>query len=193
MLIAVADAGQAFVGKRSGELDLGAGRFRSSADDVLHFFDVDSYITDLIERMGEDAGAIAMPHDDYIPRPGFLAEVDAIGDVAGAHVLADDPHGLLGNGILGLPCGGADVVRAANDAAGFEDGGVEGGFTRRRFIGEYVEAHAQPSLRDSDGEGFVVHQFRPSGVDDIAARGEPVQHGGIDDPFRLRRRRKVDG
>jgi hypothetical protein len=147
------------------ELDAAAGGGGAFEDDVLDFFDVGVGAADLVHDMSEHTNAVVMADDELPFRGRAGGEVDAVRDGAGGGVGLDDADGFLGDGLLGLLGGSADVMGAVEigvveDRVGEVAGGIGG------FGIEDVEAGADFFRGERGGEGGLVDDFAAGRVDE---------------------------
>ena len=89
----------------------------------------------------------------------FFARLTTLGTLPVSMKVRDDADGFGGNRFLRLIGGRADVMRA-DDVRQRQDRIVERRLRRRRFVGEHVEADAQPLLATASRERGVVHAPR---------------------------------
>ena len=94
-------------------------------NDVLGFLHVQVGLPQVVEHVGQHAGAIAMPHDQHVRRRRALREVDDVRHPAGLLVGADDADRLGGDGFLRLIGRRADVMRAVDARAARHELGRE--------------------------------------------------------------------
>jgi len=190
--VAALDGGEEVGAGFGVELEAATGGGGTFEDDVLDFLDVDIGTPDLVEDEGEDADAVVVADDELPLRGGAAGEVHAVQRGAGLHEGFDHTVGFLGDGVLGLFGGGADVVGAA-EVREVEDGVVEFAGGPGGFGVEDVEAGADFPGGEGGLEGGLVHDFAAGGVDEDGVRRQEGQARGGDEPAGLGLERGVEG
>ena len=122
--------------------------------------------------MGQHSGAVEVPHGEQGCGGGGGGAIDAIGNDPGAGVDLDDAHGFRGNRQLGLIRGCPAVMRAVYVRL-IDDGVCDLVIRRRRLVGIHIKTGAEALLPDRPGEGGLIDDAPPTGVDE---RG-PILHG----------------
>src|SRR5438874_1912316 len=106
-----------------------------------------------------------MPDDDLEAGGRARAQVDGVGDMAALEEAFDDPDRLIGDGLLRLVGGGADVMRAV-DARQLSDRIGERAAPALGLIEEDVETDAQTPLEDRAAERVRLAELAARGVEE---------------------------